>query len=414
VTLPLDMEEPCVEHDLPDGWRWARLGDLCMQDRRVVSPNMPQADRLPYLSLEHIESQTGRVLRKPTEGSEDVGTSTTFAFDSRHVLYGKLRPYLNKVALPTFAGRCTTELIPLLPRGTNREFLAWLLRRPQTVDVAMRGRTGSRMPRADMGNLFASTVPVPPLDEQRGIAEALTDQMAAVDRMRAVAEARLAVTEGLSASCLRAVFDCEEAGRWPKRCLGDLLRIPLRMGISKPYAEHSEWRCLTLSSVRGGLLDLDVAKPVAVTDREAEGSLVQPGAFYVVRGNGNRSLVGRGALAPPVLRTPILYPDLLIQVDVDPSSLLPAFLRWAWDSADVRKQLEAAARTSAGIYKVNQAILSNTLLPVPSLDEQARLATIVDGHISEARRLRDLAANHVVAISAVPTVLLRDAFTGRL
>jgi hypothetical protein len=141
---------------LPAGWRWARLGEVCAQDRQIIEPGTHHAAGRPYLSLEHIESNTGRILRHPSQALEDEGQSTTFAFDSRHVLYGKLRPYLNKVALPDFAGRCTTELIPLLPSvEMSREFLVWILRRQETVDMAMRGRTGSRMPRADMGDLLS-------------------------------------------------------------------------------------------------------------------------------------------------------------------------------------------------------------------------------------------------------------------
>jgi type I restriction enzyme S subunit len=80
-------------------------------------------------------------------------------FDTHHVLYCKLRPYLNKVAVPDFVGRCSTELIPLLPKpDISREYLAWLLRRPQTVQAAMQERTGARMPRANMRYVLAQEV----------------------------------------------------------------------------------------------------------------------------------------------------------------------------------------------------------------------------------------------------------------
>ncbi len=149
---------------LPPGWRWARLDTVCMQDRQTIVPGSDLYTTRPYLSLEHVESNTGRILREPAEVIADEGQSTTFAFDSRHILYGKLCPYLNKVALPDFAGRCTTELIPLLPQGTDREFLAWILRRQETVETAMHEKTGSRMPRTDMNDLFDMAIPIPPLE----------------------------------------------------------------------------------------------------------------------------------------------------------------------------------------------------------------------------------------------------------
>jgi type I restriction enzyme S subunit len=192
---------------LPAGWRWVRLGEVCEQDRRIVEPGSHVAAALPYLSLEHVESNTGRILRESAETVQDEGKSTTFAFDSRHVLYGKLRPYLNKVALPDFTGRCTTEIIPLLPAdSTDRYYLAWILRRDETVVAAMRQRTGSRMPRADMDDLLSLEIPLPPLEEQKRIAGILNEQMAAVERARKAIEEELDGINKLPAALLRRAF----------------------------------------------------------------------------------------------------------------------------------------------------------------------------------------------------------------
>lgn len=198
---------PGPTEPLPDGWRWVRLGEVCVEDRKIVEPNSNLAQTLPYLSLEHIESNSGRILKHPNEPVGDEGKSTTFAFDSRHVLYGKLRPYLNKVALPDFAGRCTTEIIPLLPtEQVDREFLCWLLRRPETVEAAMREKTGSRMPRANMRELMKIHVPLPPLSEQKRIAAILREQMAQVDRLRKALEEQLDTINKLPAALLREAF----------------------------------------------------------------------------------------------------------------------------------------------------------------------------------------------------------------
>jgi type I restriction enzyme S subunit len=142
---------------------------------------------LPYLSLEHIESVTGRIAQRPDATPTVEGKSTSFYFGTQHVLYGKLRPYLNKVALPDFVGRCTTELIPLLPElGVDRGFLAWLLRRPATVDAAMRSTTGARMPRADLRRVLAITVAIPRnLELQVELANQLQQRM---DRVIAAKE----------------------------------------------------------------------------------------------------------------------------------------------------------------------------------------------------------------------------------
>ena len=113
------------------------LDELCQMDRRHVRPSDPSAAQLPFVGVENVAANTGAIN---FDSDSRVGDqkSATFRFDGRHVLYGKLRPYLNKVATPDFAGRCSTELIPLLPQdGVDRDFLASLLRRRETVHFAM-------------------------------------------------------------------------------------------------------------------------------------------------------------------------------------------------------------------------------------------------------------------------------------
>ena len=166
------------------------LGELCEMDRQGLHPDHPIASGLPFVGVEHVESESGAF--NFNNGSR-IGSqrSTTFRFDDRHVLYAKLRPYLNKVATPGFAGRCSTELVPLLPKdGVDREFIAYLLRRKETVEYVMASVTGARMPRTDMKALMSLPVPLPPLDEQRRIVGIL-NRAAKIERLRAAAQDRL-------------------------------------------------------------------------------------------------------------------------------------------------------------------------------------------------------------------------------
>jgi len=169
------------------------IGDLCHQDRIMVVADSAAARALPFLGLEHIESVTGRILVQAMPDEDHEFTSTAFLFDARHVLYCKLRPYLNKVALPDFAGRCTTELIPLLPhKHVSRDYLAWLLRRPQTVQAAMQGHTGARMPRANMRNVFEQIVLVPDsIEEQQAIVREMARRMDLISKAKAACQEQL-------------------------------------------------------------------------------------------------------------------------------------------------------------------------------------------------------------------------------
>lgn len=90
------------------------------------------------------------------------------------MLYGKLRPYLSKIARPNFAGVCSTDILPIRPGPSlDRDFLHHYLRLPNMVELANSRAAGANLPRLSPGVLAGFAVPLPPLREQRRIAEVL-------------------------------------------------------------------------------------------------------------------------------------------------------------------------------------------------------------------------------------------------
>lgn len=129
-------------------------------------------DNLPYVGMEDVESNTGKFI-----GDNNVKKvkSTTFYFDEGCILFGKLRPYLNKVLIPDFTGHCTTEFLPIYPKK-NLLIKKWLWYWITSVEIIKRisaSGTGARMPRANMKEVLKYLIPIPPLPEQRNIVEYL-------------------------------------------------------------------------------------------------------------------------------------------------------------------------------------------------------------------------------------------------
>ena len=151
-----------------------------------VDTPFPTSDTLVWnLSLEDIAAGTGEIQKRKLCLVRDLG-STKCSFDSRHVLYSKLRPYLNKVVLPDQPGVGTSELLPLLPdpNRLDRHFLAYYLRSPQFVDFAIGHSRGANLPRVAMRALWAHRIPTPPLDEQRRIVEKIEMALEKVNEMQ--------------------------------------------------------------------------------------------------------------------------------------------------------------------------------------------------------------------------------------
>jgi type I restriction enzyme S subunit len=407
-TTAIAPAAPDTLRPLPDGWRWVRLGDVCEQYRQIVQPGSELAGALPYLGLEHVESNSGKISRSPAHIANDAGQSATFAFDERCVLYGKLRPYLNKVALPDFRGRCTTELIPLLPRdGTDRAYLAWLLRRRETVGAAMQEKIGSRMPRADMDSLLALRIPLPPLAEQRRIAAILAERMAAVERARAAAEAQLAAAQALPAAELRAVFESDEAQEWAKVSVSQVSdRIDYGYTASAAPAIR-EPLFLRITDIQGGSVDWESVPGVVISAKDEEANALSDGDIVFARTGGT---TGKSYLLVNPPRA--VFASYLIRIR--PSERIdPKYLYLFFQSDEYWDQVRVSARGGAQ-PNVNATLLGAIELPLPPLPDQRRIAAHLDARMAEIARLREALEAQRDAVNALPAALLRQAFNGEL
>lgn len=176
----------------------AKLGEIApAKPIRLEGFNLK--DKLWQITLDHIESNTGQLIKKVKKPLSEAGSST-HAFDSRHVLYSKLRPYLNKVLLPNEIGLGTTELIPMLPDASklDRVYLAHYLKSYKFVSWISSQTAGVKMPRVSMKVFWAHEIPLPPLKEQKRIA-AILDKADNLRRKRQQ-------TIQLADEFLRAVF----------------------------------------------------------------------------------------------------------------------------------------------------------------------------------------------------------------
>ena len=358
-------------------WPTALLGELCEMDRQGIRPDDPDASLLPFVGVENVEAGSGAINFNT---GKRVGSqkSTSFRFDERHVLYGKLRPYLNKVATPEFAGKCSTELVPLRPRvGVDREFLGYLLRRQKTVDHVMSSVTGARMPRTDMKALLSLPVPVPPLDEQRRIVGIL-NRAARIERLRKRAQERL--REFIPALFVKMFGDpVENPMGWETRRFGELAS-EFRYGTSKKCsAEASDGYLpiLRIPNVVHNVIDWNKMKFAALDDKEASAIRLDDGDILFVRTNGNPEYIGRCAVYRG--SRPAAYASYLIRARLASTSLVASeYVAGSLSTAVMRKVILSLARTTAGNYNINIASLGSLPLPIPPLDLQHRYTWLVD------------------------------------
>jgi type I restriction enzyme S subunit len=94
------------QNGLSDKWELTTLDKVVSPLRISVHPT--DRPELPYIGMEHVEPETMRLV---STGSAEEMKSNARLFRPGDVLYGRLRPYLNKVYRPNFEGLCSAEFI---------------------------------------------------------------------------------------------------------------------------------------------------------------------------------------------------------------------------------------------------------------------------------------------------------------
>ena len=100
-----------VENEM--GWEVVKLGDVIKIDAPMVEPKDERYENLLHIGPDRISKNTGKLLPALTAKEENL-ISKKFLFNEDYLLYSKIRPYLNKVAMVDFVGLCSADMYPLL------------------------------------------------------------------------------------------------------------------------------------------------------------------------------------------------------------------------------------------------------------------------------------------------------------
>jgi len=386
------------------GWQTKTLGDVCAFDKAQGIHR-----GLPYVGLEHIESHTARFI-----GSTDPKPvkSSTFRFSDGHVLYGRLRPYLNKALAPDFEGHCSTEIFPLKPsRELTREFLLYWLLADETCERINATSTGARMPRAQMNEVMEFDFPLPPLSEQQRIVGLLDEAFEGLATAKANAEKNLQNARALFESHLQSVFTQRGKG-WVEKKLEDIADADcsLSYGIVQPGEEFDEGMPIVRpTDLTTKVIDLSGLKRI---DPKLAGgykrTALQGGELLLcVRGS-----TGVVSIAAPELAGANVTRGI-VPIRFNRSLLVPEFGFYLISGGPVQSQIREKTYGTA-LMQINIRDLRLISLSIPPLKEQKAIAANLDALHEETQRLARLYERKHAALEALKRSLLHQAFTGEL
>ncbi len=366
------------------GWRETKLGAVAGLDRVVVHPAAISHESV-YVGLEHVDPD-GTIAYQTVAAGEL--RSAKFAFSGRHVLYGKLRPYLRKVGRPNTAGICSTDILPILVGpDLDRDYLFHWLRQPRIVSLASARSDGVNLPRVSPKTLLGLPFSLPPLEEQRRIAT-LLDKAVAVRRNQQ--ESIRLLNELLQSAFLEMFGDLVRNDKgWDVALLGELCEVQLGKMLSAkahggadpiPYLRNAnvQWRRIDLSSV----FEMDFS------NTELAKFDLRPGDLLVCEGGEvGRCAIWEGQLAK------CSFQKALHRVRPRDSRIRIEYLQELLYSLAHAGAL-AKSTSKATIAHLTKVQLQQLRLPLPSEDLQDRFVRIYRS-ILQARKRQELRLNHM-------------------
>jgi type I restriction enzyme S subunit len=323
-------------------------------------------------------------------------------------LVGKVAQIRSDESLPAVPGAFIAAIRTLEAASIDPAFLFYQLQlRSVRESIRQTASTTTNISNISAPAVLATGLVIAPFSEQRRIVAEIEEHLSRID----------AACVGLGTVCVKVasyvahMFE-RAVSEAPHTEFRRVLAAPLANGRSVPTAS-SGFPVLRLTSIRNARVDLSEFKIGAWDARQAEPFLVTEGDLLIVRGNGSLRLVGRAGLVQDV-SSPVAFPDTLIRAKLDSGVALPAYVARAWHTHVVRSQIEAAARTSAGIYKINQTDIENLRIPLPPLPVQEHLTSSADAVEGPAAQAHAAIERSIHMAARLRQAILKKAFEGRL
>ena len=186
----------------PYGWKIEKFSEFAQIDGNMTTDYEKYAN-FPHIGIDSIEKETG-VLKGYRTVKDDGVISGKYIFTPEHIIYSKIRPNLNKVALPNFYGLCSADAYPILPNSANcnRIFLALVMRSKYYLDYILRFSSRTNLPKVNRKDITGFCMPLPPLELQNQFASLVRE----TDKSKLAIQKSLDELETLKKSLMQEYF----------------------------------------------------------------------------------------------------------------------------------------------------------------------------------------------------------------
>ncbi|WP_312141965.1 restriction endonuclease subunit S [Atlantibacter hermannii] len=417
---------------LPEGWVDTQLGNIVDYGKATKRVLSDVNDDTWILELEDIERESSKLL-STIRASERPFKSTKNSFKKGDVLYGKLRPYLNKVIIAKEDGVCTTEIIPLNvePTCCNKYIFYWL-KSSTFLGYVNDVSYGVNMPRLGTADGLKAPLRLAPLAEQKIIAEKLDTLLAQVDSTKA----RLEQIPQILKRFRQAVIVAAVSGQLTKE-LHKINKFKLtELNISIP----SLWKISEIgqfADVKGGkrlpkgesLIAENTGFPYIRAGQLKNGTVLPEGQLYLeehIQKSISRYIVSSGDLYITIVGACIgdagIIPDIYNNANLTENAakicnlnknifnrFLSLWLRSSYLQDIINSEIKSGAQGKLALARIKSLPLI-----LPPLEEQHEIVRRVEQLFAYADTIEKQVNNALNRVNSLTQSILAKAFRGEL
>ena len=416
-------------YKLPKGWRWVRLGEVC-----IINPRRPRIFREPnkptsFIPMSAIDEETGTITAPEVRPFKELSKGYTY-FEENDILFAKITPCMEngKVAiarcLTDRIGFGSTEFHVLRPKSSVFSEWIWLfIRRKQFREDAkkfFRGGVGQQ--RVPQEFLEHYPIPLPPLDEQKRIVARIEELMDRIKEAKKLRQETKKQTELLWQSVLAETFpqpgtQLPKGWRWVR--LGEIAIVFSGTWGKDPSSQGNDEealvRVIRVSDIKETLtIDYASVPWRCVTQKEVKRLALRDGDVIVVKSSGSQAKVISGRAALFEQQSEIFLPsNFVFAVRCNAKEVSPRFL-WSWLNSEPLKQVIKQMVATFTYPNLKKSDYVNLPIPLPPLEEQKRIANYLQEVHEKIKELKEVQTKTEEEIKFLEQSILEKAFRGEL
>ena len=184
------------------GWPIVAFTECAEIDTNMIH-DFDGYENYPHIGIDSIEKETGRLSGYRTVAEAGV-ISGKYLFTEKHIIYSKIRPNLNKVAMPDFVGVCSADAYPILAKDgvCEKVYLAYTMRSKYFLDYILALSSRTNLPKVNKKQVEGFALPLPPI----GLQQQFAAFAAQVDKSKLAVQKSLQELEMLKKSLMQKYF----------------------------------------------------------------------------------------------------------------------------------------------------------------------------------------------------------------